>query len=316
LVLLGFGIGGLATGGADEPDRPPGQSPPSLPSAAPPFCQSVVPHPIAKAVAPEQRGDAARAKHLQEAADHLQAAGLGSLADHVRGLLYAPTAAEPPQEASRWRPHPQAPQQVILAIKIVEIDEGKLTSLGFDPAREPSFAQGLGALKVVGPETNLRGGVDALRKTDHARVLSEPTLVTVAGRPASLRVGGEIPLWTADPEGQPVQRLEHFGTSVDCVPHLTGNGNLRLELRCEFSEVDRTKTVVVAGKENPVIRRTTVATAWEMKPGQTLVVVARHGGPDDGDREGSRRPATVMLVTPEVVEATAALPSPDRFERR
>jgi len=322
-VLLVSAIGGLATAGADEPDSPPAQNPQTLPSVAAPFCQPyVAPHPITKTVAPARHGDAARIKHLQDAADHLQAAGLGSLADHVRGLLYAPTAAEPPQEVSRWRPHEGAPQ-VVLAVKIVEIDEGKLTGLGLDVGQEPSsggrpqkaLALSHPALNLVGPEANLPGLVETLRKDGSARVLSEPTLVTVAGRPASFHAGGEIPLWALDPNGQPILRGERYGTAVDFVPQLTSSGNLRLRLRCEFSQLDRTKTVVVAGKENPVVHSTCFVTACEMKPGQTLVV-ACPGRPEDGKAEASCRPATVVLVTPQIVEATAALSSPDRFERR
>ncbi len=326
-VLLVSAIGGPATAGADEPNSPPEQCRRPLPSAAAPFgqpwfpvngtTQTVVP------VVPERDRDSARARHLREAAAHLQAAGLGSLADHVRGLSAARPAAESPQEADRWRPH-EAATSVLLAIKLVEIDEDKLAGFAFDPAQLPlggatpekPFSRGQPSLKVVGPEANLRGIVEALRKAGHARVLSEPTIVTLAGRPASFRVGGEIPLWALDPEGKPILRGERYGTAVDFLPQLGSSGNLRLHLRCEFSEVDRTQTVLVAGKQNPVILRTCIDTPWEMKPGQTLIA-ARHGGADDRDRaEGPRAPAIVLLVTPELIEATTARPSPDRAERR
>ncbi len=324
LVLMALAAGGLAAAGGDEQGSAPRQCPPSLSTVdAPRFEASAAPCPVPAASVTPQRCDAARIKHLQEAADHLQAAGLGSLADHVRSLLHAPTTAEPPQDASRWRPHEGAPQ-VLLTIKLVEIDEDKLAGFGFDPAQLPlagatpdkPFGRGQPSLRVVGPEANLRGLVEALRRTGDARVLSEPTIVTIAGRPASFHAGGEIPLWAVGPDGQPILRDERYGTAVDFVPQLTAGGNLRLHLRCEFSEVDGTKTVLVAGKKNPVIQRTGIDTAWEMKPGQTLIA-ARHGGPDNGGREeGSQAPAIVMLVTPELIKATAALAPPGRSEQR
>ena len=170
-------------------------------------------------------------------------------------------------------------------------------------------------MRTVDQEANLPGVVEALRKNDLARVLSEPTLVTMVGRPAFFHVGGEIQRWTLGLDGQPVERPERYGTSVDVVPHLAPSGNLRIELRYEHSEVDRARTVVVAGKQNPGIKRTSIDTGWEMKPGQTLVV-ARHSRPTPGDAKGPGGPVTVLLVTPQLVEPMAALPSPDRSRRR
>jgi hypothetical protein len=100
------------------------------------------------------------------------------------------------------------------------------------------------------------------------------------------------------------------------MPDLLNNGNLRLELRCECSEVDSTKTVgVAAGKENPVIRKWCIDTAVEMKPGQTFVM-ARHAPPAQGDAKIPPGPTTLLLVTPQVVDPIAVLPSPDQPRRR
>jgi hypothetical protein len=73
------------------------------------------------------------------------------------------------------------------------------------------------------------------------------------------------------------------------------------------SEVDQTKTVVVAGRKNPGIKRTSFVTGWEAKSGQTLVV-ARDWPQGPADAKGPRGPATLLLVTPQLVAPTAALP--------
>jgi len=324
-VLLSLGMGLLAVAGAEEPSsRAISDTLPPV-AVAPAPQPSVVPQPAVAAAAQGKDSEAARIEHLRQAAEHLRAAGLDSLADHVRGLSAAAHAAQPPQAAGPRRPNEKAAKQVLLAIKMLEIDEVKMRKLGFDFSQVPlgggtSGKGGVqtpwGTMDVIGPGANLPGVVEALRANGLARVLSEPTIVTETGRPAHLRIGGEVPLWNLGPDGQPVQHFEPCGTAIDFVPNLVYNGNLRLDLRCEHSEVDSTKTATVAaGKKNPGIRKWTVDTGVEMKPGQTLVVT-RHAPPAQGDAKTPPGPTTLLLVTPQVVETMAALPSPEQPHRR
>jgi pilus assembly protein CpaC len=156
--------------------------------------------------------------------------------------------------------------------------------------------------------------LEALCQDKLARVLSQPTLVTTSGRPASLRVGGELPVWTAGPDGKPVQQLTPIGLSVDLVPQLTADGKVRLDVRWELAEVDESKTVTVAGKENPAIRRVGIDTKVEAASGETAILA----GPALGDaaKDASGR-MMLMLVRPEIVKAidtaaTAREPAPRR----
>jgi Flp pilus assembly secretin CpaC len=168
---------------------------------------------------------------------------------------------------------------------------------------------------MLGLADRLPGVVEALRKEGLARVLAKPTLVTVSGKPAYFRVGGEIPLRSEGLNGVPVQRWEQFGTKATFLPQVLDNGRLRVELLFEYSEVDRAKTEIVAGKENPVIRRWSIDTGWEAKPGQTIALAARSDAAS-ADAKDSRRPAMLMLVTPQIVDSMAALPSPDKAKPR
>ena len=170
------------------------------------------------------------------------------------------------------------------------------------------LAPGMPSTMAVRSATHLTGVVDTLCKEKLARVLSEQTLVTAIGRPASFHVGGEITRWTLGPDRQPVERRERIGTSVDVVPHLSPNGNLRIELSYAYSEVDRTKTVIVAGKPNPGIKIMEFVTGWEATPGQ-MFVVARNWPQGPADAKAQHGPATILLVTPQFVTPTAALPA-------
>jgi pilus assembly protein CpaC len=100
-------------------------------------------------------------------------------------------------------------------------------------------------------------------------LLAEPTLVTVSGRPASFQSGGEVPVVTGGGIGVPPNTVyKPYGTQVDFVPIVLGNGRIRLEIRPEVSEIDGARSV--AGQ--PAFRNRRVDTGVEMEAGQTLAI--------------------------------------------
>ena len=219
----------------------------------------------------------------------------------VPRLAHDATPRQPPVPY----PVPVAPvQQVLLHIKLLELNQKDLRRFG-SGFSQTQLLQGLPVLD---------GSVEALRQEGLVRVLAEPTLVTVMERPARFRSGGEVKLWDIGPDGKPVQRAEHLGTCVDFVPHLIDKHDLRIELRVEVSELDRTKTVFVAGKENPAIRKRVADTTLEVKLGETsaLTCPVRTVG---GGKIDPTSTDIVLLVTVEAVEPMAAVPPSDRLGR-
>ncbi len=202
-------------------------------------------------------------------------------------------------------PVPEAPvQQVLLHIKLVELTEENLRRLGLDFS-QAQLLQGL---------PDLNGSLEALGKEGPIRVLAEPTLVTVMERPARCRFGGQIKLWNLGPDGKPAERAEHVGTCVDFVPHLIDKRDLRIELKVEVSEVDRTKSVFVAGKKNPAIRQRVVDTALEVKLGETSALTCPMHAVG-GARIDPTSTVIVLLVTVEAVDPMAAVLPSDRLGR-
>jgi hypothetical protein len=284
VLLLLFGIGGLV---ADEADETVGPAAPAVSGHALP--QQPAPHPIPAATVSRNDGAADRIDHLHKAAEHLEAAGMKSLADHVRGLAVARGDRKSSQEGESATPE----QQVLLRFALLEIDEARLRQAGFD------FSPNQPVIRV--PDRNAL--VDGLRQNGLVRVLAEPTLVTTIGRPARFLSGCEVPGWTIGPDGTPVSSPAHCGTRIDVVPQLTDQGDLRIQVRMEYSEVDHGKTVRVAGKEIPAIRKATVSTTLEMKRGQTIALSGLRRAVDDGK---SGAVAKIMILTAEAVESMAA----------
>lgn len=187
-------------------------------------------------------------------------------------------------------------QQIALHVKVMEVSRTKLRTLGMDW----SYANGSGDFIVsgvsgmiaaaaaqagtatangdtirfgfVGGNSTFFGFLNALRRYELMKVLAEPTLTTVSGRPAFFNAGGEFPIAIPQSLGTVSIQYQKYGTQVDFVPIVLGNGNIRLEVKPRVSEIDQTRSITLNGTTVPGLRVREVDTAVEMKAGQTLAL--------------------------------------------
>jgi pilus assembly protein CpaC len=125
---------------------------------------------------------------------------------------------------------------------------------------------------VVGDSARFLGVVRALRQNNLVKVLANPTLTAVDGRPASFNAGGEIPIIVPAGLGQVGIQYREFGTRVDMVAKVRGEGRIWLEVRPYLSEIDPTRSVTLEGTSVPGLRSRFLETGVEMQAGQTLVL--------------------------------------------
>jgi Flp pilus assembly secretin CpaC len=117
--------------------------------------------------------------------------------------------------------------------------------------------------------------VQGLVSQQRARILSEPTLVTISGERASFLAGGEIPILqsiaTAGTAQQSVT-FEPFGLRLNMIPVLLENGSLNIEVSPEERIPSFQFGLNLAGSSTTVPGFTTrkSQTIVEMKPGQEL----------------------------------------------
>jgi pilus assembly protein CpaC len=235
-------------------------------------------------------------------------------------------------------------QQVLLHVKVMEVSRTKLRSMGFDFSQMSngvnSFVSGAGGILVAGtgaisgnaaPTVSfniVQGGssffgvLEALRNDKLAKVLSEPNLVTVSGRPAYFIVGGEIGYQLNGGITGPTVEFKEYGTRVDMVPIVMGNGRIRLEVRPRVSEKDEANSVGGI----PALKTREVDTGVDMRAGQTLAIaglvqqriessnrglpwiseVPYLGMPFRKVQEEINEVELLITVTPELVEAMDA----------
>ena len=191
-------------------------------------------------------------------------------------------------------------QQILLKVQVMEVSRTKLRRLGVDFAQlsgsggfVSSSISGLiskisqntaGQLEVAtnGAQTFefgivdgndvFFGFLDALQQHNIAKILAEPNLVAVSGRPAQFNAGGEIPILVPQSFGTTSIEYKPFGTQVDFLPIVLGNGNIRLEVRPRISEIDASRSVTIQNSVIPALTVREVDTAVEMKAGQTFAL--------------------------------------------
>jgi Flp pilus assembly secretin CpaC len=119
--------------------------------------------------------------------------------------------------------------------------------------------------------------IQGLIENNRARILAEPTLVTVSGERASFLAGGEIPiLQQLATAGAPLQSVsfEPYGLRLNIIPVLLENGTINLEISPEeriLSEVNALQFQGGGGAIDSFITRK-VQTIVELRPGQELFI--------------------------------------------
>jgi pilus assembly protein CpaC len=191
--------------------------------------------------------------------------------------------------------------QVVVRLQIAEVSLTKLQRMGCEPARvirqsevsltklqrmgfnltrvmcnrdakpnidSASFNAQWSALTKDGTKTKLI--LDALRKDNLAKILAEPTLMTMSGKTAVFNAGGELSVPKPQPDGS-VTMEQQYGTVVSVTPEAQGD-RVHLAIHGTLSELDYGNTVRV-GKENlPGVHTREFVTRTELESGQTLAI--------------------------------------------
>jgi len=238
--------------------------------------------------------------------------------------------------------------QVALRVKIAELNRSAARNFGVDV--DAAFAVNGGQLIVQSLLNQLAGGAPSilgnfdnddinfgihyLERHGVVRMLSEPTLVTLSGKPASFVAGGEFAVpTTVGVEGVAAVTTDFraFGVIITFLPTVLDKDHVRLEVAPEFSQID---TDLTSAGGTPGLTTRAVTTTVEMREGQTLAIAGLLDDSMQGNRQGDlpiighifgRRDVTrnetelIILVTPELVhpvepEAVPPLPGFDVTE--
>jgi pilus assembly protein CpaC len=115
--------------------------------------------------------------------------------------------------------------------------------------------------------------LEALRSNGLAKLLAEPRLMTLSGRPASFLVGGLQAVPQTGQFGGTGVSFQQFGTMLSFLPIVLGNGKIYMEVSPSVSSLDQANGLTnFNGTNVPGRNINFVNTTVELEPGQTLVI--------------------------------------------
>jgi pilus assembly protein CpaC len=229
-------------------------------------------------------------------------------------------------------------QQVALRVKIAEMNRSAARGFGIDVKGNVNFtdnpdgsqlflqsmlnvAAGAGpALLTQVDGDDIQIGVRYLQSHGVLRLLSEPTLVTMSGTPATFIAGGEfaVPTLVGSAGLNAVTTdFRAFGAIISFMPTVIDKDRIRLQVSPEFSQINSALTV----NNTPGLKVRAATTTVEMREGQTLAIAGlledNMNGTNAGDlpflakvfgrREMNRNETELLiLVAPELVHAMEA----------
>ena len=195
-------------------------------------------------------------------------------------------------------------EQIHISLKIIEADEQAAKELlGDDVAAV--FTEPADRLQSAGrvlDRNEFLQLIESKRKEGSLKVLAEPTLVVLPGRPARFRSGGSIPTPRIAQAGGPAE-LE-YGTTVQATATILDKDLIRVALTAEYGKLHQSKNA----DHIPTVDRSRVQSTLELKDGQTVIV----GGLVNQTQ--TKTVATIIAITAEIIHPTPFVPQVEGFE--
>jgi pilus assembly protein CpaC len=188
-------------------------------------------------------------------------------------------------------------QQVMLQVKIAEVQRNVSKALGFkpflsagktssttnptgfslstlDPVNLENFALVVG--RAVSGNFAFALAIDALEAKGAVKTLAEPNLIAMSGDTASFLAGGEFPVPVAQTTsaGVPTVTVEFkpFGVSLAFTPTVIDGDLINLVVAPEVSQLDKTNSVTFSGFTIPGISTRRAKTTVELRDGQSFAI--------------------------------------------
>ena len=192
------------------------------------------------------------------------------------------------------------PLQVMLKVRIVELDRTALKSLGVnlfssDPTSGFKFGIGQGVAATSGGSgsvfsvtpgaigstlgaagrlfgLDLAGSVDLAATDGLATILAEPNLTALSGETASFLAGGEFPIPVSQGNNAVTIEYKQYGVGLAFTPVVLADGRISMRVRPEVSQLDDANGVTLNGFRVPALTTRRAETTVELGSGQSFMI--------------------------------------------
>ncbi|WP_321951954.1 type II and III secretion system protein family protein [Paraburkholderia bannensis] len=187
-----------------------------------------------------------------------------------------------------------SPQQVMLEVKVAEVDKTLIDQLGAAVNIQGGFGSWTGALvsNLLAGVSSAMGfskannrplavAVDAQKTDSLVKILAEPNLVTISGQEATFLAGGEVfipvPQSVGGTTSSIILQQEEFGIGLKFTPTVLGNGKINLRVAPEVSELSSTGVTLSAANAGnvsilPLITTRRASTTVQMNDGESFAI--------------------------------------------
>lgn len=129
---------------------------------------------------------------------------------------------------------------------------------------------------IINDKQGFVGFLTALRTEGIAKLDAHPFATTMSGRPGNVVSGGETPILTSSGQGAPNVTYKAFGTVVNFLPIVKGNGKIHLEVRASVSNIDQAAGITIPSGVGvtsiPGFAVRSAEAAVVLEDGQTLAI--------------------------------------------
>jgi pilus assembly protein CpaC len=182
-------------------------------------------------------------------------------------------------------------QQVMLEVKVAEINRKVAEKLGFDfqrAARKAGSAWTQIMTGIIGgapgmlfqsrgtPDVGDAFLIDAEKKDELFHILAEPNIVAISGQEASFLVGGEVMIPIPQYAGVITLQSRQFGVGLRFTPTVLEEGRINLVVSPEVTELVKFDTIATTGLGGilavPTFTTRRVSTTVQLRDGQSLAI--------------------------------------------
>jgi len=139
------------------------------------------------------------------------------------------------------------------------------------PDASSPFAQAFGLLLDFG-KAGVGVNLGMLEGSGMARVLAEPSLVTLSGQSANFLAGGEIPIPLSQGNGSVSIEYKPYGVGLTVSPTVLDDQRIVLKVAPESSELDYANAVTLQSVAVPAITTRRADTTVELGDGESFVI--------------------------------------------
>jgi pilus assembly protein CpaC len=179
-------------------------------------------------------------------------------------------------------------QQIMVEVRFIEASRTSLKDVGFNfnatsPSNNFGFSSGTGLAGSQPPQATISYGgqigafsinasLEALEQKGVIRTLAKPNLMAMSGEEASFLAGGEIPYPVPNGLTGVTLDFREYGVKLKVTPTVEDNGDIRLKVSPEVSQLDQSTAVSIGGITVPGILETNASTTVELLDGQSFAI--------------------------------------------